>query len=81
MVQHFLRGLKIQAAGSAIKQRSEMESAERDILFKQELSDKAAELQRDLSQAEIVAAKERADAKYLQDLELQAKRAEQMNMK
>jgi hypothetical protein len=71
----FSRGLKIQAAGSAIKQRSEMESAERDILFKQELSDKAAELQRDLSQAEIVAAKERADAKYLQDLELQSKKA------
>jgi len=73
----FLRGLKIQAAGSAIKQRSEMESAERDRLFRQELADKAAELQRDLSQAEIVAAKERADAKYLQDLELQAKRSEQ----
>ena len=73
----FLRGLKIQAAGSAIKQRSETESAERDRLFRQELADKAAELQRDLSQAEIVAAKERADAKYLQDLELQAKRSEQ----
>ena len=72
----FLRGLKIQAAGSAIKQRSEMESAERDRLFKQELSDKAAELQRDLSQAEIIAAKERADAKYLQDLELQSKKSQ-----
>jgi oxalate decarboxylase/phosphoglucose isomerase-like protein (cupin superfamily) len=71
----FSRGLKIQAAGSAIKQRSEMESAERDILFKQELADKAADLQRDLSQAEIVAAKERADAQYLQNLELQSKKA------
>lgn len=73
----FLRSLKTQAAGAAIKQRSEMESAERDRLFREELADKAAELQRDLSQAEIVAAKERADAKYLQDLELQAKRSEQ----
>ena len=72
----FLRSLRTQAAGAAIKQRGEMESAERDRLFKQELSDKAAELQRDLSQAEIIAAKERADAKYLQDLELQAKKSE-----
>jgi hypothetical protein len=73
----FLRSLKTQAAGAAIKQRSEMESAERDRLFRQELADKAAELQRDLSQAEIVSAKERADAKYLQDLELQAKKSQQ----
>jgi len=73
----FLRSLRTQAAGAAIKQRGEMESAERDRLFKQELSDKAAELQRDLSQAEIIAAKERADAKYLQDLELQSKKSEQ----
>jgi hypothetical protein len=73
----FLRSLKTQAAGAAIKQRSEIESAERDRLFRQELADKAAELQRDLSQAEIVSAKERADAKYLQDLELQAKKSQQ----
>jgi hypothetical protein len=73
----FLRSLRTQAAGAAIKQRSETESAERDRLFRQELADKAAELQRDLSQAEIIAAKERADAKYLQDLELQAKKSEQ----
>jgi len=73
----FLRSLRTQAAGAAIKQRSEIESAERDRLFRKELADKAAELQRDLSQAEVVAAKERADAKYLQDLELQAKKSEQ----
>jgi hypothetical protein len=71
----FLRSLRTQAAGAAIKQRSETESAERDRLFRQELANKAADLQRDLSQAEIVAAKERADAKYLQDLELQSKKA------
>ena len=41
----------------------------------EQLADKQAELNRELSQAEILAAKERADAKYLQDLELQSKKA------
>ena len=59
-----------------MKQRSELEASERDRLFKTELADKQAELNRDLSQAEILAAKERADAKYLQDLELQKKKSD-----
>jgi hypothetical protein len=59
-----------------MKQRSELEASERDRLFKTELADKQAELNRELSQAEILAAKERADAKYLQDLELQSKKSQ-----
>ena len=72
----FLRSLKVQAAGAAVKQRSEMEAAKKDQLFKKELADMQADLSRDLSQKEIEAAKARADAKYLQDLELQSKRLE-----
>ena len=72
----FLRSLKVQAAGAAVKQRSEMETAQKDRYFKKELADLQADLQRDLSQKEIEAAKARADAKYLQDLELQSKRLE-----
>jgi hypothetical protein len=70
----FLRSLRTQAAGAAIKQRSELETAEKDRLFKKELADMQADLSRELSNAEILAAKERADAKYLQDLELQTKK-------
>jgi hypothetical protein len=72
----FLRSIRTQATGAAMKQRSEIEASERDRLFKTELADKQAELNRDLSQAEILAAKERADAKYLQDLELQSKKSQ-----
>jgi len=72
----FLRSLKVQAAGAAVKQRSEMEQSQKDRYFKKELADLQADLQRDLSQKEIEAAKARADAKYLQDLELQSKRLE-----
>ena len=72
----FLRSIRTQATGAAIKQRSELEASERDRLFKTELADKQAELNRELSQAEILAAKERADAKYLQDLELQSKKSQ-----
>ena len=72
----FLRSIRTQATGAAMKQRSELEASERDRLFKTELADKQAELNRDLSQAEILAAKERADAKYLQDIELQAKKSQ-----
>jgi len=72
----FLRSIRTQATGAAMKQRSELEASERDRLFKRELADKQAELNRELSQAEILAAKERADAKYLQDLELQSKKSE-----
>jgi len=72
----FLRSIRTQATGAAMKQRSELEASERDRLFKTELADKQAELNRELSQAEILAAKERADAKYLQDLELQKKKSE-----
>jgi len=72
----FLRSIRTQATGAAMKQRSELEASERDRLFKTELADKQAELNRDLSQAEILAAKERADAKYLQDLELQQKKSQ-----
>ena len=71
----FLRSIRVQATGAAMKQRSELEASERDRLFKSELADKQAQLNRDLSQAEILAAKERADAKYLQDLELQQKKS------
>jgi hypothetical protein len=74
----FLRSIRTQATGAAMKQRSELEASERDRLFKTELADKQAELNRDLSQAEILAAKERADAKYLQDLELQQKNLKQI---
>lgn len=70
----FLRSLRTQAAGAAIKQRSELETAEKDRLFKKELAEMQADLSRELSNAEILAAKERADAKYLQDLELQTKK-------
>ena len=72
----FLRSIRTQATGAAMKQRSELEASERDRLFKTELADKQAELNRELSQAEILAAKERADAKYLQDLELQKKKSD-----
>ncbi len=72
----FLRSIRTQATGAAMKQRSELEASERDRLFKTELADKQAELNRELSQAEILAAKERADAKYLQDLELVSKRSQ-----
>jgi len=72
----FLRSIRTQATGAAMKQRSELEASERDRLFKKELADKQAELNRELSQAEILAAKERADAKYLQDLELQSKKSQ-----
>jgi len=72
----FLRSIRTQATGAAMKQRSELEASERDRLFKKELADMQAELNRELSQAEILAAKERADAKYLQDLELQKKKSE-----
>lgn len=72
----FLRSIRVQATGAAMKQRSELEASERDRLFKSELADKQAQLNRDLSQAEILAAKERADAKYLQDLELQQKKSQ-----
>ncbi len=72
----FLRSIRTQATGAAMKQRSELEASERDRLFKTELADKQAELNRDLSQAEILAAKERADAKYLQDLELVSKKSQ-----
>ncbi len=72
----FLRSIRTQATGAAMKQRSELEASERDRLFKTELADKQAELNRDLSQAEILAAKERANAKYLQDLELQSKKSQ-----
>ena len=72
----FLRSIRTQATGAAMKQRSELEASERDRLFKKELADKQADLSRDLSNAEILAAKERADAKYLQDLELLSKRSQ-----
>src|SRR5210317_1005561 len=72
----FLRSIRTQATGAAMKQRSDLEASERDRLFKTELADKQAELNRELSQAEILAAKERADAKYLQDLELQQKKSQ-----
>lgn len=72
----FLRSIRTQATGAAMKQRSELEASERDRLFKTELADKQAELNRELSNAEILAAKERADAKYLQDLELQSKKSQ-----
>jgi hypothetical protein len=72
----FLRSIRTQATGAAIKQRSELEASERDRLFKSELADKQAELNRELSQAEILAAKERADAKYLQDLEIVSKKSQ-----
>jgi len=72
----FLRSIRTQATGAAMKQRSELEASERDRLFKTELADKQAELNRELSQAEILAAKERADAKYLQDLELVSKKSQ-----
>ncbi len=72
----FLRSIRTQATGAAMKQRSELEASERDRLFKTELADKQAQLNRELSQAEILAAKERADAKYLQDLELQSKKSQ-----
>jgi hypothetical protein len=72
----FLRSIRTQATGAAMKQRSELEASERDRLFKSELADKQAQLNRDLSQAEILAAKERADAKYLQDLQLQQKKSQ-----
>jgi hypothetical protein len=72
----FLRSIRTQATGAAMKQRSELEASERDRLFKKELADKQAELNRELSQADILAAKERADAKYLQDLELQQKKSQ-----
>ena len=72
----FLRSIRTQATGAAMKQRSELEASERDRLFKKELADKQADLSRDLSQSEILAAKERADAKYLQDLELQQKKSQ-----
>lgn len=72
----FLRSIRTQATGAAIKQRSELEASERDRLFKKELADKQADLSRDLSNAEIINAKARADAKYLQDLELQSKKSQ-----
>ena len=72
----FLRSIRTQATGAAMKQRSELEASERDRLFKTELADKQAELNRELSQAEILAAKERADAQYLQDLELVSKKSQ-----
>jgi hypothetical protein len=72
----FLRSIRTQATGAAMKQRSELEASERDRLFKTELADKQAELNRELSQAEILAAKERADAKYLQDLEIVSKKSQ-----
>jgi hypothetical protein len=70
----FLRSLRTQAAGAAIKERSELESAERDRLFKKELADMQADLNRDLSQAEILAAKERADEAFRNQMTLQAER-------
>jgi len=72
----FLRSIRTQATGAAMKQRSELEASERDRLFKKELADMQAELNRELSNAEIVNAKARADAKYLQDLELQKKKSD-----
>jgi len=72
----FLRSIRTQATGAAMKQRSELEASERDRLFKTELADKQAELNRELSNAEIINAKARADAKYLQDLELQSKKSQ-----
>jgi hypothetical protein len=70
----FLRSLRTQAAGAAIKERSELESAERDRLFRKELADMQADLNRDLSQAEILAAKERADEAFKNQMTLQAER-------
>jgi len=70
----FLRSLRTQAAGAAIKERSELESAERDRLFRKELADMQADLNRDLSQAEILAAKARADEAFRNQLTLQEER-------
>ena len=70
----FLRSLRTQAAGAAIKERSELESAERDRLFRKELADMQADLNRDLSQAEILAAKERADEAFRNQMTLQSER-------
>jgi len=70
----FLRSLRTQAAGAAIKERSELESAERDRLFRKELADMQADLNRDLSQAEILAAKERADEAFINQMTLQSER-------
>jgi len=72
----FLRSIRTQATGAAMKQRSELEQAERDRLFKKELAEMQEKLSRDLSLEERLAAKERADAKYLQDLELQSKKSQ-----
>jgi len=70
----FLRSLRTQAAGAAIKEKSELESAERDRLFRKELADMQADLNRDLSQAEILAAKARADEAFRNQLTLQEER-------
>ena len=72
----FLRSIRTQATGAAMKQRSELEAAERDRLFKKELAEMQAELSRDLSNTETINAKARADAKYLQDLELVSKKSQ-----
>jgi hypothetical protein len=70
----FLRSLRTQAAGAAIKERSELESAERDRLFRKELAEMQEKLQRDLSQEELLAAKKRADEAFKQQMTLQAER-------
>ena len=70
----FLRSLRTQAAGAAIKERSELEQAERDRLFKKELAEMQEKLSRDLSQEERLAAKARSEEAFRQQMTLQAER-------
>jgi hypothetical protein len=44
----FLRSLRTQAAGAAIKERSELEQAERDRLFRKELAEMQADLKSEI---------------------------------
>ena len=70
----FLRSLRTQAAGAAIKERSELEQAERDRLFKKELAEMQEKLSRDLSLEERLAAKARSEEAFRNQMTLQAER-------
>jgi hypothetical protein len=72
----FQRGIKTQAAGSAIAQRNEMIAAEADRTFKSDLAAAQERLQRDLTTQEIEAIRLRAEQKVKTDIDLAIKKSE-----
>jgi hypothetical protein len=72
----FLRSLRTQAAGAAIKERSELEQANIDRIFREKLADKAAQLQEKLSQKQIEATKQESILQHNREMEKISERAQ-----